>query len=1062
MTAQIDGASGDPAPSPGLPLRAQLPWLPLFFVTVLAALVIAMGEISRLSGSVLDARSQVWTFGELMGPSAWVARPGWLAQFGAETIRPRALHTYLLLDVAFIVGYFFGLMEIIWRRYANGTRNALMVAVAGLAVVDGVEDALAWGSATQAVTADQATVLALVTSLKWVLAAISVPAAAYGVLTINRQPISANVRLLYEVLRKHRLTLLPVLAIAIVAIAPGADILDQVPDIERRWADGRRNFWFEGVPGFAALVILAFGLLLLGRARTHLAARTLTGVEAPRLVGVPGPGTTPVTTPPPLHYWVIGPAGVAAVGVVLALFGADVQWLRLAAFCALPLAIAGVSGLYRRRRRRGGSRLWVDREPVPWTRGQLELLLKTGDGLALAVLVLGALGAIRSLTAVVLLEAVPGSVRAPYAGMVLTAGWIGALLVWPLVAFVYSRLIVAFATRSTTMASRFARWLAPRYGESRPVMLQWFPRVAVAVSLVIFVALGMWPSTFGQLGVLFVFVMSIAALTGIVSGAALVVQRFAPVEVFQRIHLRSTPVVTLLLVAVVFAGEVTSRTPIHALRSEPATRPAQPTLVRPGLVDTVAPWADAQVAAGCARPVAQAPDLEAVPMVMLAAQGGGIRAAYWTVQTTQRLAADPCARQATLFSSGVSGGAVGLAVARYNADPTPVVKQMSNSRALSYGLIGLFIRDFTYAATGIPLPDLERSDPMAWVDRSGLMEDAWNESAAVQFGWRDRAFAGEPGDPTQQRQPTVGSVILNSMAVGNACRVWVSEVKLRSVEESVADGGDGKVDCDQPGVPGVRSIDLLSAYGAEGSGEPTPGRHNGCVYGLTTATAAMLAARFPYVTPSGRIGECSRARGTAPSDQLVDGGYLENTGLGTINDLADLWLPAVQAWNDQQRVAAEQTPGSRRKVIVPLVVYLNNDSGNDRRAPQRDITSEAAVPPLARLRAYSGAVADQTTIQRSMDAVDPVRVCGPGDADCQLALGSVHRRVFMVYPGTSPQIAAPMGWVLSESSQRSMDSAMDQQAAYRCDLDPYSAQVNNVVCDRGLGSFGDLMDTLAR
>lgn len=580
------------------------------------------------------------------------------------------------------------------------------------------------------------------------------------------------------------------------------------------------------------------------------------------------------------------------------------------------------------------------------------------------------------------------------------------------------------------------------------------------VSLVVFAAIGMWPATFGRLGVLFSFVMSIAALTGIVSGAALVIQRYPPVEVFQRFHLRSTPVVTLLLVAVVFAGEVNSATPIHALRSEPATRPTQPAAPRTPLAETVGPWADAQVAAGCVHPSADG-RADLVPMIMTAAEGGGIRAAYWTVQATQQLAADPCARRSTLFSSGVSGGAVGLTVARYNKNPTPVVKQMSNSRALSFGLIGLLVRDFGYAATGVPMPNLNREQPLRWVDRSGLMEDAWNESAQRAYGWRDRAFAG-PGDSSQQPQPTVGSVILNSMAVGNACRVWVSEVELRAVSESVSGAGDGKIDCDQADVSGVRSIDLLSAYGAEGSGPPQPKVHNGCVYGLTAATAAMLAARFPYVTPSGRIGECARVAGTAPSDQLVDGGYLENTGLGTINDLADTWLPAVRTWNAKQIADAAAVVGARPKIIVPLIVYLNNDSGNDRHAPQRDITAEALVPPLARLRAFSGAVADETTLQRSLDVVSADRVCGEAQDACRSALASVPRRVFMVYPGTRQQIAAPLGWVLSESSRSSMDTALAEQADYRCRGNAYSQQVNNLVCDRGYGSLGDLLQQVSR
>ncbi len=61
---------------------------------------------------------------------------------------------------------------------------------------------------------------------------------------------------------------------------------------------------------------------------------------------------------------------------------------------------------------------------------------------------------------------------------------------------------------------------------------------------------------------------------------------------------------------------------------------------------------------------------------------------------------------------------------------------------------------------------------------------------------------------------------------------------------------------------------------------------------LTAPTAAMLAARFPYVTPSGHVGESARADGgVAPLDRLVDGDYLGTSRLGTINDLSDVWLP---------------------------------------------------------------------------------------------------------------------------------------------------------------------------
>ena len=355
---------------------------------------------------------------------------------------------------------------------------------------------------------------------------------------------------------------------------------------------------------------------------------------------------------------------------------------------------------------------------------------------------------------------------------------------------------------------------------------------------------------------------------------------------------------------------------------------------------------------------------------------------------------------------------------------------MSSSRALAVGLIGLLVRDFAYAATGVPLPLLGHPDLVGFVDRAGLIEDVWNSSAQSAYGWRDRVFAAPSTGPADPVEPVVGPVVLNSMSVGNACRVWVSEIALRPPGDDVGARGDGKIDCDETGVSGLRSVDLLSAYDAvptaEGAAAPVPSSRTGCLEGLRVPTAAMLAARFPYLTPSGRVGPCVRDGRTQPPDQLVDGGYLENTGLGTLVDTADVWLPAVQRWNAAHAGAAD---GTSRVVIAPVVVYLDNATGNDQHAPQRDITSEAMIPPLAKLRAGSGAVAADTTLQRAADTVTPERVCGATDQVCLHALGGVGHAVFRVFPGTRPQVAAPLGWILSESSRRSMDDGVAEQLA---------------------------------
>ena len=175
------------------------------------------------------------------------------------------------------------------------------------------------------------------------------------------------------------------------------------------------------------------------------------------------------------------------------------------------------------------------------------------------------------------------------------------------------------------------------------------------------------------------------------------------------------------------------------------------------------------------------------------------------------------------------------------------------------------------------------------------------------------------------------------------------------------------------------------------------------------------------------MGECARANGgTAPIDQLVDGGYLENTGLGTINDLSDVWLPQVRRWNTDEL----QKP--QPKLIVPLVAYLDNAAGTDKNAPKRDITNEFLLPPLAKLHAGSDAIADEASLERASDLVAPDQVCPAGNSFCTSAISTIEGRIYAIYPASRPQISAPLGWVLSSVSREAIASALDQQEATSC------------------------------
>ena len=1050
-----DDPKSVPAAPPSAPrLKAGLPWKTLTGLTMGLALLITMAEISRLSGSILDTAGQAWSFNELMGFGSLSSRAGWRADFtGAIRVRGIFLAVYIAADLLFILIYW-TLVHGFWKRHfthrALRNRRALLVI---LVAADLMEDGLALstlalrghGTGLWALS----DVLAAVNTVKTLACLVVAFFVVRDLLTLGGRRVRRSLAETYQLVRQHRFTVVPLALVSVVSIIPGADILDQVPDIARRWTDGPGNFALEGGFALLALVMFAAMLFLVGRMRTAAAARWWK--------------ECPVSIPPaaPLRPWLIVPPLIFFIGLVARVAGFPVGLVRLGVVCVVPIVIGAGSIRLRKinieRTQVGEEPLTAPKRPIRRSAAKIGLIMRTGDAIAVGLMVIAWLAVLRATIPVALLAATQSIEFNGFAFDLLVVAFAGIIFTWPAASYALARLSAAASPKHTGGKLARLRWLVPVPGEQTPVLLTRLPIACVSVSLAIYVLLGVLPSSAGRLGVLFSWNLALMALTGIVAGLALVAQRWAPVELFQLLRLQSTPMLSLLIALVVIAGFVPGAVPIHQVRSSTADRPSLTADSRQDLPTTIENWAvDRAVQEGpgsCRRTVIiDGRTAELMPMLLIASEGGGIRAAEWTVQAMQRLASDECAQHAVAFSSGVSGGAVGLTLLRFNSNPDRVAAAISNSRALSYGLIGLLVRDFTYAGTGIPLPALDHGSGADWIDRAALMEDAWDAAAPQQAPttWQGLQFIGDTPGKMQVRRPATGPLILNSMSVGNACRVWVSEIELLPEAPETVSPSDGRLDCDHAGTPGLRSVDLISRYGPYGSAEHPADGKNRCLYGLTASTAAMLAARFPYVTPSGHIGECARATGgVAPLDQLVDGGYLENTGLGTINDLSDVWLPRVRKWN------ADELQKPRPKLIVPLVAYLDNAAGTDKNAPKRDITNEFLLPPLAKLHAGSDATADEASLQRASDLVAPDQVCPTGNTFCTSAVGTIEGRIYAIYPASRPQISAPLGWVLSSVSREAIASALDQQEVTSC-----TANQNSAVCSRGYGSLRDLKEAL--
>lgn len=1008
-------------------------------VSASLALVVFLVALDMQSERVLDSEGLSWSLAALFGPAVFLGQSeqGWgvVGPSGSLADRERFVslfNAHIAVDLAFIVAYaLLGLVIVLfvkrrWWRWLAG------IGLAALVVVDLLENFLAlavFGGAGSLTP-----VLVVLTKIKWLLVAALLIVAVMGLIVrspekyLSKTPATSEegrrspLGRVWTAILLQRFSLLPSLVFFVLSVMSGAAILEQLPDVERAWVDSGIGRLRAGA-AFGATLIVTASVLITTRLRIGFARRFREANQT--------------YDPARLRYWAIGPALVGVIAVAALLVGrtgatwpdflsaqpgssGELHTLRFVIFVGVPLlAIIGVSLLLRR--------IWAkhpersrEADPPAFDDEDVAAVTIVGDIATAAVLVVAGLGLLRAFAPVLILRNQLTEVAISWVWLFVIIGAILICLPWLI-------MIVVTALRVPPLG--MASWDPVRTGKW--LMAGW---------AVIFFGLGMFPPLAATLGLAATAVLGIGSLTGMVSAMGLIMQPHAPAEAFRLLGFKRSPLVTVLAVIVVLLTVLSGKGTIHEMDRGSVAGQVDS---RKTMAEAFQTWSTDP--AGCEFTVA---GRKVRPMVLVAAEGGGIRAAYWTVRGLEAMGEYTCAGRSVLFSAGASGGSVGLTVARFSGTATDpgitraveAIQQMAGPGTLSEAADGTFIRDTFYGATGVPLPRLPSNTfAWQWADRARLIETGW-KGAYQRPGpaWGDRSFLND-----QDLSRTTGHLILNSTDAKHVCRVWVSQIKPEpnaTIIAPPAAGFDPENSCDKVPGPAARTVDLFTAYGPyapEASGEA--GRF--CLGDIPAATAGLLTARFPFVTPGAVIGPCpdreevdQQTAAYWPRTQLVDGGYIENSGLATITDLAPQWLPLVRDHNIQAANPANDLP-----LIVPFVVYLaNGDQNTTHPELNQGPTSEVALPLNTYLRGGVSLSQSAALLERARDLVRLPSFCQtprdvPVQADACSALDiAMPRRVIVIDRLPQPEVAAPLGWSLSQSSRNALNDAIDAQLEARC------------------------------
>lgn len=276
-------------------------------------------------------------------------------------------------------------------------------------------------------------------------------------------------------------------------------------------------------------------------------------------------------------------------------------------------------------------------------------------------------------------------------------------------------------------------------------------------------------------------------------------------------------------------------------------------------------------------------DPRSCPIIFVAAEGGGSRAAYWTAQVLQRL--DENSHHEFfkhLFAiSSVSGGTLGsvafLGAEFRNQSSREKLREYVGSNFLSPILAALLFPEV-----------LQRFSPIAFdsLDRSHAFELGLERSWYSEYG--DNAFAEDfMGFWTRNQEQTGPAMFINSTNVETGLPFVISNIDVPSSDHPRS----------------YYAFDKERLY------------H---ISSLPLSAAVHLSGRFSYVNPPATLdsrpsdaalasggdkctldldSKCAHA--IVPWGQLVDGGYFDNSGSQTLSDVILATQRYIERWQRQ-------------------------------------------------------------------------------------------------------------------------------------------------------------------
>jgi hypothetical protein len=408
---------------------------------------------------------------------------------------------------------------------------------------------------------------------------------------------------------------------------------------------------------------------------------------------------------------------------------------------------------------------------------------------------------------------------------------------------------------------------------------------------------------------------------------------------------------------------------------------------------------------------------------------------------------------------------------------------MTEEGPLAETVAALLLRDIPQ-----PLTTLHRQ----WRDRAAVLEDAWAGTAPSQVFSEGNTKTIDDLGAGWWSAASGPVLLLNASSVNDGCRVLITNVRgissggrgclsapITAIDVAPSGAVSGSLDGLADLLPGraegaSESEDDVQEYCGAGANSPRPSAQT-----LRATTSALLSARFPYVTPAGAMRRCldvdernlneesalivrqprrptpgspaglagptqvtpegseEQQRLLSDTAYVVDGGYLENTGILTLLQVWEQVETRVVACN--AAASADAAAAAAGGVVTPwdpdgcpqdarghlwvepwFVMLENHYRSRVVPALSTDRPAEVLVP-LSTVR-RKGATLGTTPLEQAM-AIAVSRSYRSSPVPRSTVVSSCNRFVRLA-PLKSPVVEAPLGWVLADDTRSGMRTAV--------------------------------------